>query len=108
MVHWKRPRTARVRPNWSTCPAVGNPWRFVEQDQDHLGLNRTDKEKWDTLQHFSDQGVADYKVVGGGEFVADIMPLDFEGEFHETGIQIPEPSRVWNPVQISERAIVQA
>ena len=68
-----------------------------------------EKEKWGSFLGFGDRGVADYKPIGGGEFgSADIQPMGFGGEFHETGIRIPEPDRVWNPVQIAEEAIVQA
>ena len=70
---------------------------------------RIEEAKWGSFLGFGDRGVADYKVIGGGEFGgADIEPLGFGGEFHETGIQIPEPGRVWNPVQIEEEAMVQA
>ena len=68
-----------------------------------------EEEKWGSFLGFSDRGVADYALIGGGEFGgADIEPMGLGGEFHDTGIQVPEPSRVWNPVQIEEQAVVQA
>ena len=68
-----------------------------------------EEEKWGSFLDFGDRGVADYELIGGGEFRgADIEPMGFGGEFHETGIQIPEPGRAWSPVQIEEEAMVQA
>ena len=68
-----------------------------------------EKEKWGSFMGFGDREVAEYDLIGGGEFGGvNIEPIGFGGEFHETGIQIPEPGRVWNPVQIDEEAMVQA
>ena len=64
-----------------------------------------EEEKWGSFLGFGDWGVADYALIGGGEFGgADIEPMGLGGEFHDTGIQVPEPGRVWNPVQIERRS----
>ncbi|MXY52060.1 MAG: hypothetical protein F4Y86_05970 [Gammaproteobacteria bacterium] len=64
---------------------------------------------WESFSGFGDSGVADYEAIGGGEFEGvDIDPMGFGGEFHETGILIPEPGKDWRPVQIEEAPTVQA
>ena len=35
-------------------------------------------------------------------------PMGFGGEFHETGIALPEPGRAWKAVRLEEGATVQA
>ena len=68
-----------------------------------------EEEKWGRFLGFGDWRVADYDLIRGGEFRgADIEPMGFGGEFHETGIQLPQPGQVWTPVQIEEEATVQA
>ena len=70
---------------------------------------RSAAQRWDSFSAFGELSVADYEAIGGGEFEgADIDPMGFGGEFHETGIPIPEPGKVWKPVQIEEAATVQA
>ena len=70
---------------------------------------RIEEKKWGSFLGLRDRGGTDYELIGGGEFSGvDIEPMGFDGEFHETGIQVPEPGRVWNPVQIEEEVMVQA
>lgn len=70
---------------------------------------QVEEENWGSFLGFGDRGVEDYELIGGGEFDgAAIEPMGFDGEFHETGIQVPESGRVWNPVQIEEEFVVQA
>ena len=95
-------------PGYMTYPHIVTTMVASYLLEQYRASYRTDKGKWDTFRHFSDRGVADYKVVRGGEFVADVVPLGLEGEFHETGIQIPEPGRLWKPEQIAETTIVRA
>lgn len=64
-------------------------------------------EQWRQFLDMRREAVSEYKIISGGEFeAADIDPLGFPEELHETGIQIPQPGRVWNPVQIREHATV--
>ena len=64
-------------------------------------------ELWDQFYSMSGETVPKYKIIGGGAFSApDIYPPGLPGEFHDTGIQIPEAGRVWNPAQIREHATV--
>ena len=66
-------------------------------------------EAWERFVGFARSDVADYEVVGGGAFQgAEIDPMGFGGEFHETGIPMPEPGRKWEPVRIEEAATVRA
>ena len=66
-------------------------------------------EKWDTFRGIGDLPVAENEIIGGGEFEgADIDPIGFSGEFHETGIALPEPGRIWKAVRLDEEATVQA
>ena len=45
--------------------------------------------------------------ITGGEFASvDIDPMGLTGGFHETGIPIPVPGQVWEPVQIEEARTV--
>ena len=68
-----------------------------------------EEEKWGRFLGSGDWEVADYELIHGWEFHgADIEPMGFGGEFHETGIQVPQPGQDWNPVQIEEEATVQA
>ena len=70
---------------------------------------RVQPEAWEAFHGFAGSEVADYEVIGGGEFQgAEIDPMGFGGEMHETGIQIPEPGKEWKPVRISEEATVRA
>ena len=65
-------------------------------------------ELWGQFLGMSGEGVPEYKIILGGEFQApDIYPPGFRGEFHDTGIPLPESGRVWNPVQIREYATVR-
>ena len=63
-------------------------------------------EQWGQFPSMRGEVVPEYKIISGGEFQADIGLPGFGGEFHETGIQLPEPGRVWNPVEIREHATV--
>lgn len=64
-------------------------------------------ELWGGFHAMSGEAAPEYQIICGGEFqAADIYPPGFRGQFHETGISLPEAGRVWNPVQIREHAIV--
>ena len=65
-------------------------------------------ELWGQFHGMGGEAIPDYGIIGGGEFRADINLPGFHGEFHETGIQLPEPGRVWKPVQIQEHVTVCA
>ena len=70
---------------------------------------RNDGEKWDRFLGIENLPVADYEIIGGGEFEgADIDPMGFGGEFHDTGIALPEPDRTWKAVRLKEGATVRA
>ena len=65
-------------------------------------------ELWGQFLGISGEAVPEYKIICGGEFQgAGIYPPGFRGEFHETGIQLPEAGRVWSPVQIRDHATVR-
>ena len=77
--------------------------------EQHRASYRNDEEKWEGFFGVRDLPVADYEVIGGGEFEgADIEPMGFGGEFHDTGIALPQPGRTWKPVRLEEGATVQA
>lgn len=63
-------------------------------------------ELWGQFLGVSNEAVPEYKIIGGGEFQAEINLPGFHGEFHDTGIQLPETGKVWNPVQIHDHATV--
>ncbi len=70
--------------------------------------SRTENAKeWDRFSSMEGEAIPEYKIVGGWEFSGHISPMGFGGEFHDTGIQIPVPGKVWNPVQIREHATVR-
>ena len=63
---------------------------------------------WGNFHGMSGDTVPKFKIISGGDFQAsDIYPPGFRGEFHETGIQVPEVGRAWEPVQIREHATVR-
>ena len=64
-------------------------------------------ELWGRFAGMSGETVPEYEIVGGGEFQgAEIGLPGFRDEFHDTGIQLPEAGRNWNPVQKDEHATV--
>lgn len=64
-------------------------------------------ELWDQFVGMSDKAIPEYKILSGGEFqAAEIYSPGFPDEFHNTGIQIPKPGRVWKPVKIREHATI--
>ena len=49
-----------------------------------------EEEKWGSFLGFGDRGVADYALIGGGEFDgAYIEPMGLGGEFHDTASRYP-------------------
>lgn len=65
-------------------------------------------ELWGQFHRMSGDAVPEYKIIDEGEFPeADTSSLGFPGEFHDTGIPLPKPGRVWNPVQIQDHATVR-
>ena len=65
-------------------------------------------ELWSSFHGMRSEAVPEYKIISGGSFEGpDIFPPGFPGEFHETGIQVPESGRVWEPVQIREHTTVR-
>ena len=71
-------------------------------------VSRTETaELWGKFHSMGGEAVPEYKIICGGDFTAaNIYPPGFHGEFHETGLQVPEAGRVWNPVRIREHATV--
>ena len=68
---------------------------------------RENAELWGQFSSMSEEAVLEYEIIRGGEFPAvDIDLPGFPGEFHDTGIQLPESGRVQNPVQIREHTTV--
>ncbi len=65
-------------------------------------------ELWGRFLGVSGETDPAYRMIGGGEFRADIDRPGFQGEFHETGIQLAGPGRVWKPIKIREDATVRA
>ena len=64
-------------------------------------------DQWGQFSGMSSEAVPEYKIIRGGEFQAvDIFVPGFPDEFHDTGIQLPEPGRVWKAVQIREHTTV--
>ena len=64
-------------------------------------------ELWGQFLGMRDTGDPEYKIFSGGEFQAtEFYSPGFPDEFHDTGIPLPKPGRVWKPVQIREHAIV--
>ena len=64
-------------------------------------------ELWSCFHGMRSETVPEYKIISGGNIEGpDIFPPGFPGEFHETGIQVPEAGRVWEPVQIREHTTV--
>ena len=65
-------------------------------------------ELWGQFVGMSGKAAPEYKIICGGEFQAsEIYSPGFPDEFHDTGIQVPTPGRVWKPVKIWEHAIVR-
>lgn len=65
-------------------------------------------ELWGQFHGIDGEAAPDFEIVGGWEFdAADIDPLGFPREFHETGIQIPTPGKVWRPVRLKDHATVR-
>ena len=64
-------------------------------------------ELWGQFLGVRNGAVPEYKIIGGGEFQAEINLPGFHGEFHDTGIQLPETGKVWNPVQIHDHATIR-
>ena len=68
---------------------------------------RDHEARWRSFTQMPGHEPAEFKVSGGIEFRAEIDPMGFQGEFHETGIQLPMPGRPWKAVQIREEAVVR-
>ena len=70
---------------------------------------RKEPEGWEAFHQFAGSDVADYEVIGSGEFKGvEIDPVGFAGEMRETGIPIPEAGKEWKPIRIEEEATVRA
>ena len=68
---------------------------------------REHEERWRAFTQMPGHEPADFKVSGGIEFTAEIDPMGLQGEFHETGIQLPVPGRPWKAVRMREEAVVR-
>ena len=75
----------------------------------YAASRRTNNKEWQAFGRSLDGRPTDHHAVGGGSLVkADIEPMGLPGEFHDTGIKMPEPGKVWRAVQVAEKFIVRS
>ena len=64
-------------------------------------------ELWNNFFVMRSHAIPNYKIMRRAEFGApDINPVGLGGEFHETGIQMPQAGRVWDATETKEHATV--
>ena len=68
---------------------------------------REHEERWSAFGRTPGHKPTEFKLLGSAEFSAEIDPLGLEGEFHETGIQVPMPGRGWTAGRIKEETVVR-
>ena len=77
--------------------------------EQYRNSRKVNKDLWDAFASVELAQLMSPQGSWGAEFTnANIDPMGLPGGAHETGIQIPEPGKPWQPVQISEAWVVSS